>query len=248
MDEDELDKVQIEISKHIIQDDQNWISEGVPLVYVAGMDIRFLEHDMGPACVGLIIFDNSDPEIPIVYEQYRNVEITKEYQPGYLYIRYLNLYKSMLDELKKKHSQYCPQVIMLRAGGTLHHNRCGLASHLGIVCDIPTIGVQESLLLGPKLAKKMNMDLETGYNQLFCQTDHQAGEYSEIRDRDNILLGVALVCNEKSKRPTYVSVGHRVSLDTAIDLVLDLSETRIPEPIRQVRISCREKLLLKQDK
>lgn len=241
---EQMDQIQQEMAKKVVKQDLNWLSESVPLKYVGGIDTRYLENDTGLACAGLIIFDvSNEEEFVIVYEDYKFMNITVEYKPGYLAVRYLEIYKNMIEELNQKRPDIFPQLMLVRAGGVLHHNRCGLASHLGIICDVPTIGVQESMLLGPNLGLKMGVDVDTGYNKLFTAEHHSVGEYSEIADHDGHVLGVALVSSEGSKRPTYVSIGHRVSLDTAIDIVLSLSTCRIPEPIRQVRISCREKLL-----
>jgi endonuclease V len=245
-----MDLIQKELADKVIKHNQNWITEGNPLKYVGAIDIRFTKGTSGYACIGLAVFDISENNLISVYKKMEIVTIDIEYQPGYLASRYLKYYQNMLETLKKEKSQLFPQLLFVRDAGILHQNRCGMASHIGILCDVPTIGVQERLLLGPNLSKSMRVKVsdnyEGRYNKAFVSEDREIGEYSEIVDADDNVLGVAIRIADDSKRPTFVSIGHRVSLDTAIDTVLDLSIGRVPEPIRIVRSCCKQYLNQKQ--
>jgi len=95
----------------------------------------------------------------------------------------------------------------------------GFASHLGLVLDAPTVGVAKSLLCGK---------IEDDRNELWKPVIH----------RDET-IGAA-VFTKPYVKPVYVSIGHKVSLKTAIDIVLHCaSKYRIPEPLRAAHMTAR---------
>ena len=101
------------------------------------------------------------------------------------------------------------QLLLVDGHGVLHPRRCGLACYVGIVTSIPTIGVAKSLLCG------------------YAQSDNFVTHKGEI-------LGYALKSNENSKKVAYISVGHKISLLTSIELVKSITKINqyIPEPLR----------------
>jgi deoxyribonuclease V len=122
--------------------------------------------------------------------------------------------------IKKLHTM--PDVFLVDGQGIAHPLRCGFASHLGLAINKPTIGVAKSLLCG------------------------EVGEFNEkglapITDKGEI-IGAAVV-TVSGKKPVYVSVGHKISLDKAISVVRHFSHrNRVPEPIREAhRIANEEK-------
>lgn len=122
-----------------------------------------------------------------------------------------------------------PDVFLIDAHGVAHPYRLGFASHLGVVIDKPTIGVAKSLLCGRMEA--------------FSGRDRTA-----IRD-DGEIIGVALI-TKLGKKPIYVSVGHKVSLETAVSIVKHCAPNqRLPEPTRKAHMIAtdeREKLKKRQ--
>lgn len=121
-----------------------------------------------------------------------------------------------------KKLQIMPDVFLVDGQGIAHPCRCGFASHLGLAIDKPTIGVAKSLLCG------------------------EVGEFSEegwapLTDKGEV-IGAAVV-TVSGKKPVYVSVGHKISLDKAINIVRHFSHrNRVPEPIREAhRIANEEK-------
>lgn len=109
-----------------------------------------------------------------------------------------------------------PGVIMVDGQGRAHPRRCGVASQLGVLLDVPTIGVAKSLLCGVP-------EHEPGPD---------AGDRARIVDRGEV---IALAVRTRARAtPVYVSVGHRVSLETAAAMVLALAGgRRLPVPIRR---------------
>jgi deoxyribonuclease V len=113
-----------------------------------------------------------------------------------------------------------PDVFLVDGQGFAHPYRLGFATHLGLVIDRPAIGVAKSLL---------------------CGKVEPAGEnvWSPLKDRGEI-VGAKVVTKHRTK-PIYVSVGHRISLKRAIDIVRSCTRTyRIPEPIRRAHMMANE--------
>jgi deoxyribonuclease V len=116
--------------------------------------------------------------------------------------------------IKKLQTQ--PDVILVDGQGIAHPYRLGFAAHIGLAINRPTVGVAKSLLCG----KVEPVDWH---------------EWNLLLDKGEI-IGAEVVTKSGTK-PTYVSVGHRVSLRTAIKIVRSCTRTyRIPEPIRIAHI------------
>jgi deoxyinosine 3'endonuclease (endonuclease V) len=128
--------------------------------------------------------------------------VINPYIPGYLMLRESEALLTVL-----KHLRSSIDVLLIDGHGVLHPRKCGLASYVGILLDVPTIGVAKSLLCGVITA------------------DHSILI-------DGIPYGFELI--KANKKPIYVSVGHKLTLETAVRIVcnLILPKERIPEPLR----------------
>jgi deoxyribonuclease V len=113
-------------------------------------------------------------------------------------------------------------LLLIDGHGVLHPRRCGLASYVGVTIDRPTIGVAKSLLCG----------------------DIKENDYIDL---DRVVSGFRMV--KKSKKPIFISVGHKINLTNAIRIVEQLVKNRraerLPEPLRLARI--RSKTLANTD-
>ncbi len=103
-----------------------------------------------------------------------------------------------------------PDVFLVDAHGWAHPYRCGFASHLGLALGKPTIGVAKSRLIG----KPAEIHGETF-----------------LVDKEEVIA--AVISTKQGAKPIFVSVGHMVSLETAVKIVRHCSKTRIPEPTLQ---------------
>ena len=106
----------------------------------------------------------------IVYQKCKLVTIKEEYIPGFLAFREVEFLADLINELKHTNLKLVPQVIFVDGNGILHPRGFGLASHLGVLVDIPTIGIGKNLLFVDGLTKsavRTNFDLN-------C---HQAGGF-----------------------------------------------------------------------
>jgi deoxyribonuclease V len=113
-----------------------------------------------------------------------------------------------------------PDVFLVDGQGIAHPYRLGFAAHLGLVINDRTIGVAKSLLCG---------NVEPFSNR----------RWAPIRDEEDI-IGAAVV-SKLGRKPIYVSVGHQVSLEKSIQIVMKVTQAyRIPEPIRRAHIIANE--------
>jgi len=133
------------------------------------------------------------------------------YIPTFLAFRELPAAVSAARKLKTR-----PDVFMVDGHGRAHPRRFGFACHFGLSVKAPTIGVAKNLLCGKVKSSK--------------------GCWKPIIDGREV-IGAA-VFTKTSRKPIFVSVGHKISLETAIRLVLECTKKhRIPEPIRQAHIA-----------
>jgi deoxyribonuclease V len=118
-----------------------------------------------------------------------------------------------------------PDVFLVDAQGLAHPYRCGFASHLGLVLGKPTIGAAKSRLIGTPAER----DGETF-----------------LVDKGEIIG--AVVTTKQGAKPIYVSIGHMVSLETAIKIVKHCARSRIPEPLLQAhKLATKERLELAKE-
>ena len=124
-----------------------------------------------------------------------------------------------------------PQLCLVDGFGTLHPRGCGSASQLGVQTGTPTVGVAKSLL------RQCCTVTETEVKNQLSQTGQVM---AELHDSAGATVGCAVKRNLQARQPVYVSTGHKISLETACDIVLKSCLHRIPEPIRQADIVVRE--------
>lgn len=122
--------------------------------YIGGVDISFSKSDPLLVCGYLTIIDYQSGNI--VYEDYYNTNLTIPYVCGFLGFREVPIYTVLIDRLNLIYPEFYPSVIMVDGCGILHPRNFGSASHLGIVYEIPTIGVSKTLLCIDGLNKKIS--------------------------------------------------------------------------------------------
>ena len=145
--------------------------------------------------------------LSVVEVQKTKVKTSFPYIPTLLSFREIKPTLAAIRKLKSR-----PDIYMIDAQGIAHPYRLGFASHLGIILDKPTIGVAKSLLCG-----HLEPQAETNW--------------VPIVDKGEIVG--ASIQGDKRKRPIYVSIGHKVSLETAVKIVEHFTRSSwLPEPIR----------------
>ncbi|MGB9753090.1 deoxyribonuclease V [Roseiflexus castenholzii] len=175
-----------------------------PIRTVAGVDTGY-SGDSALAAVVVLAF----PSLQALDYAVARRQISFPYVPGYLSFREA---PAVLDALASL--RITPDLLMCDGHGLAHPRRCGIACHLGVLTDLPSIGCAKSVLVG---AHDPLPDVR--------------GAWTPLRHDDEI-VGAALR-TRPGVRPVYVSVGHRVSLETAIQFVMAcVTRYRLPETTR----------------
>ncbi|XP_065181116.1 endonuclease V-like [Sycon ciliatum] len=197
---------------------------------VAGIDISFFKdsHVKAVAALALLKF----PSLEHLHTLAVDVELTQPYKCGFLGFREVPFMVRLLDLARRDFPDLVPQVVLVDGNGVLHPKRCGSASHFGVVADCPTIGVAKNLL---SVAQDVT---EKTFRQEHKDRLARRGDQHPILDDDGRTVGMAYV-NSDSGKPVYISVGHRISLDTAVAVVEACSKHRVPEPVRLADLDSR---------
>jgi deoxyribonuclease V len=190
-----------------------------PVRVIAGADVEYDKHSDRIAGAVVLL----DAATKAVLEVATHVMMAPfPYVPGLFSFREM---PPLLAAYRKLRVQ--PDVIICDGQGLAHPRRFGLACHLGIELDVPTIGCGKTRLVG------RYQDLASERGATAPLVDELTGE----------VLGVALR-TQPAINPLFISVGHRVSLPSATRLVLTMSEAvRLPETTRQADKYAREALL-----
>jgi len=177
---------------------------------IAGADISFNKFSE-TVYAGIVVL--SLPDLRIIEEAGVRSVAKFPYVPGLLSFRETPSLLDAWDKLQTK-----PDVLMLDGQGIAHPRRFGIACHVGLLLDLPTIGCAKSILTG----RQGNLGLE-------------AGSQSPLIDRGE-QVGMALRTKNKVA-PVYVSAGHLIDLTSAVDLVMrSTRKYRQPEPTRQAHL------------
>jgi deoxyribonuclease V len=175
--------------------------------HVAGVDVGYEEGGrVTRAAVVVLSFPELEPVESVVAR--RPTEFP--YVPGLLSFRELPAVLAALVGLKA-----APDIILCDGQGIAHPRRFGIASHLGVLLDVPTIGVAKTRLVGRH-----------------AEPPDVKGAWTPLLDGEETIG--AVLRTRAGVKPLYVSIGHRVSLKTAIALTLACTTRyRLPETTRQ---------------
>jgi deoxyribonuclease V len=178
-----------------------------PIRTVAGVDVGF-EADGTITRAAVVVLGY--PELDLVETAIARCPTTFPYIPGLLSFREAPAVLEALDRLRS-----LPDLLICDGQGIAHPRRLGLASHLGLCTGLPSIGAAKSRLIG------RHEPVGEG-----------RGDRQPLWDGDEIIG--AVLRTRKNTQPVYVSIGHRISLETAVQLVLACTGAyRLPEPTRQ---------------
>lgn len=161
----------------------------------------------GQARAAVVVLDYST--LQAVEQIVVETPISFPYVPGLLAFREAPAVLAALERLRS-----APDLLMVDGQGLAHPRRFGLASHLGVLLDWPTIGCAKSVLMGH-----------------YDPPGNVPGSQAELREKGEV-IGAA-VRTRRGASPVIVSAGHRVDLTSAIRVVLDCARGyRLPEPAR----------------
>ncbi len=176
---------------------------------VAGVDVS-VKDDVSRAAVVVLRF----PALDVIETVTADRPTTFPYVPGLLTFREGAVILDALSQLRAT-----PDVFMFDGQGIIHPRRIGIASHIGLFIDTPTIGCGKSRLLGR-----------------YEPVAEEKGSYSPLVDRGDT-IGVVLRTRTNIK-PVFISAGHRTTLEDARTLALACTTRyRLPAPTRAAHIA-----------
>ncbi|XP_060173685.1 uncharacterized protein LOC132604268 isoform X2 [Lycium barbarum] len=207
------------------------------LKYVGGVDLSFSKDDSTIACGTLVVLDLQTHKV--VYEDSSIVRLQIPYVPGFLAFREAPVLLKLLDKMKNNgHPFYpqclCSQLLIVDGNGLLHPRGFDLACHIGVLADLPTVGVGKNLHHVDGLT-------QSRVRELLQAVDSPENVLPLVGD-SGCTWGAAMRSSQGSLKPIFISVGHRISLATATEIVRMTCRFRVPEPIRQADIRSRERL------
>jgi deoxyribonuclease V len=178
---------------------------------VAGVDVSMEKH-------GSIVFAAvvvlSWPDLEIIESATHVAEAAFPYVPGLLAFREIPPLLRCFGALQRS-----PSVVMVDGHGVAHPRGMGIATHLGLFLDIPTVGCAKTVLTGT-----------------YDEPGKRRGSISSLVDKEGNEIGRA-VRTKDGVKPVFVSVGHKIDLASAVALALACSTIyRLPEPTRQAHI------------
>ncbi len=171
---------------------------------VAGVDVG-MKGKVAKAAIVVLSY----PDLAVLEQSVAEEQATMPYIPGFLAFREAPAILGACEKLTVE-----PDLFIFDGQGIAHPRRMGIASHVGVILDKPSIGCAKSRLWGKH-----------------HEPAAQAGSYAHLYDGEEIIGAVLRTRDNVS--PVYVSIGHRIDLETGIDYVLGCCKKyRLPEPIR----------------
>lgn len=175
-----------------------------PVKTVAGVDVG-IRNDIARAAVVVLSY----PALAVIDYAVAVRPVAYPYVPGLLSFREGPVILDAFDKLST-----APNLLIFDGQGIAHPRRLGIASHIGLLVDLPSIGCAKSRLCGQH-----------------TEPDLAPGSYVPLIDKGEIIG--AVVRTRFKVKPVFVSIGHRVDLPTSIDTVLSCCRGfRLPETIR----------------
>ncbi|MFB6216399.1 MAG: endonuclease V [Candidatus Aenigmatarchaeota archaeon] len=212
---EEMEELQVEVGENaVFEDDFDFDIDEVDELFIAGIDQAFLDDKI---VGGVVVMKNGE-----VIERVHAIEETPmPYIPGLLVFREGSCAVTALEKLSVE-----PDLLMFDGNGRLHYRQAGIATHIGLLFDVPCIGVAKKLLCGEpvrdtsKLEEGEKVPIKPG-NRMNVE-DQKVGYAYQTRQFDS-----------KRINPVYVSSGHGISAETGVEIVdKTLGGYKLPEPTR----------------
>ncbi|RKX65908.1 endonuclease V [candidate division TA06 bacterium] len=178
--------------------------------FIMGVD---LAYDKDMAFVSIVLWDNIKEEIVSVFND--KGKVVFPYIPGFLSFREFPIFYQLYEKLT-----FEPDVIIFDGHGYAHPRRMGLATHAGILLDIPTIGCAKSKLVGT-----------------YDVPENEENAYSELHHKNEI-IGYVLR-TRKNVKPIFISPGNHISFGQSLKLIISLKrKTKLPVVMQMAHRTC----------
>lgn len=182
-----------------------------PVRTIAGADVSYSRKD-SKVYAAVLVF--TFPDIVLTDNALASDTVQFPYIPGLLSFREAPVLEKAFRKIRKK-----PDVIIFDGQGIAHPRGLGLASHMGLILDSPSIGCAKTRLVG-----------------IHARLPQDRGSTVPLTDQGRVVGGV--VRTRQAVNPVFVSPGHAITVEEAIDLVLSCCKgSRLPEPTRQAHLA-----------
>ncbi|MDF7669937.1 deoxyribonuclease V [Orbaceae bacterium ESL0721] len=223
----ELKQQQLTLAKQVILHDE--LPHNITLV--GGTDVGFEEEGAVTRAAIVVL---TYPALQLVDYTVARIKTTLPYIPGYLSFRESPALVAAWGQLKER-----PDLLLCDGQGVAHPRRLGIASHLGLLLDMPTIGVAKKRLCGyyqplPKVAGSITplFDHDRFEQPMLGNIALGRPDFSHQEADWQDQLGWVLQSKDRCN-PLFISAGHKVSQQTALQIVAScLRGYRLPEPTR----------------
>lgn len=197
----EAKQIQLQLSEKVVLQDRF-----KDINYVAGVDVGFEKNNtVTRAAIAVLRF----PELELHEHAIARLPTQFPYIPGYLSFREIPAVLEALDKIKQ-----VPDMFLCDGQGIAHPRRLGIACHLGVLTDIPSIGVAKSRLVGEHEPVPENK-----------------GSWVSLYHHEDCIG--AVVRTRTAVKPLYISPGHRISCKSAIEYLMHcVTRYRLPETTR----------------
>ena len=214
-------KIQDVLKKKLITEDDESLKN---IKYIGGVDISFDKYDPTIGISALVVCDYHT--LKIVYEDYELIKIEEPYIPGFLAFREVNPFVKLIEKLRKNKKEFLPQVILVDGNGIHHIKGFGLACHLGVLADIPTIGCSKTVFAVDGINKRKVEEINLNYLK-------EKGDSYKLIGNSGKHWGYLYKSNI-NEDPLLISLGNKICNDTALTIIKNvcINDNRIPEPIR----------------
>jgi deoxyribonuclease V len=199
---EKLKKQQIELAKKVVIKDFDLTA----ISTIAGVDVSYVDDN----ALGVVVV--LDKNLQIIEVVYQTEKAYFPYIPGFLAFREAPVIIYCFEKLKMK--GLSPDIAVFDGQGIAHPRKIGLASHVGVLLNIPTIGVAKHNLYG------------------HCEKPSYVGQATKMIGDDGTLIGYCYL-SKSNTRPIYISPGHLTDPDSALEFVKStITIYKLPEPVR----------------
>lgn len=196
--------------------------------FIAGADISY--NRFSPDLYAAVVVLRAD-DMTVVETAKTAGKATFPYVPGLLTFREAPLLLELFARLEHR-----PDVLMVDGQGVAHPRRIGIASHLGLLLNLPTIGCAKSRLIGEFEMPAVKAGASNPLYAPIRATDTASRKAPAKRE----VIG-SVVRTKDNCKPLFISVGHLLDLDSCVRLVLKACRGyRLPEPTRQAHLCVNE--------
>ena len=173
---------------------------------IAGLDCAFSRDGKRIVAAAVVL---EMPDLTVVETTHAVRKTEFPYIPGLLSFREAPVCIAAVEKIKAE-----PQLFIIDGQGIAHPRRLGLAAHLGLFLNKPTVGCAKSRLIGT-----------------FEEPAAEKGTFTELKDKDQIIG--AVVRTRTNVKPLFVSIGNKCTLEEAVEIILCCAvKYRLPEPTR----------------